>query len=57
MEISKDEVPNKTLIFEEMMNLYSFYPNNKDFETKNIQISDEQNFALIFHNFLHIFVK
>ena len=52
MEISKDEAPNKTLIFEEMINLYSFFPNNKDFETKNIQISDEHNFSLIFHNFL-----
>ena len=54
MEISKDEVPNKDLIFEEMMNLYSFFPDNKDFETKNIPISDEQNFSLIFHNFFAI---
>lgn len=52
MKISKDEVPNNTLIFEEMMNLYSFFPNNKDFESKTIKISDEQNFSLIFPNFL-----
>lgn len=51
MEISKEEATNKISIFEEMMNLYSFYPNNKDFETKKIQISDEHNFTLVFRDF------
>ena len=43
---------NNPLILEELMKLFSYYPKNKKFESKNNEIADNANFSLIFPIFL-----
>lgn len=47
-EISKKE----PLILDELMKQHSYFPENKDFEIKNKEIEDNNNFVLIFKEFI-----
>ena len=51
MEEKKDKVSN-SLMIDQMMDIYNYFPNVAEFESINKDISDKANFSKIFNNFL-----
>ena len=48
----EEKTKNNPLIIDEMMITYDYYPKNKEFESKNNEITENNNFSIIFTHFL-----